>query len=132
MDKKEHIMAVLEKMGYAPEKDNDGDIMFRYQMKAIYLMTENDDTPYVAMMIPQYSKIEEGKETQVLAVCNKINRDFRLVKVYVDGTLENVTASCEFYYTNDEALEQNIEKSIEILGVMRRIYRKFMSELSED
>ena len=32
MTKKELIMSTLEKMGYNPELDGDGDIMFRYQM----------------------------------------------------------------------------------------------------
>ena len=35
MNKKELILKALEKMGYNPELDSDGDIMLHYQMKTI-------------------------------------------------------------------------------------------------
>ena len=35
MNKKETIMAVLEKMGLQPELDEDNDIMIQFQMKTI-------------------------------------------------------------------------------------------------
>ena len=60
-------MATLEKMGYRPELDNDGDILLRYQMKSIFVLTGDEDDSYVSVMLPQFHEIEEGKETLVLA-----------------------------------------------------------------
>lgn len=54
MNKKELILKTLEKMGYSPELDGDGDIMLHYQMKAIYVLTGDEDEPYVSMMLPQF------------------------------------------------------------------------------
>ena len=49
MTKKELIMSTLEeKMGYCPEIDEDGDIKVAYQLKTIYVMTSEDDEPYVS------------------------------------------------------------------------------------
>lgn len=132
MTKKEQIMATLEKMGYRPELDNDGDILLRYQMKSIFVLTGDEDDSYVSVMLPQFHEIEEGKETLVLAVCNKMTRELKLAKVYVDQTFKNVSATCEFYYANEESLEQNLRQSLQLLGVVRTVLRKNMDELSED
>lgn len=131
MNKKELILATLEKMGYSPEVDNDGDIMLIYQMKTIYVMTGDDEEPYISMLLPQFHEIEDGQETLVLAVCNKLTRELKLAKVYVDQTFKNVTATCEFFYANNEALEQNLRNSLKMLGVVRSVFRKDLAELSE-
>ena len=51
----------------------------------------------------------EGEETLTLAVCNKVSRDIKLAKVFIDHTLEGVSASCEFFYTDMESLKNNVE-----------------------
>jgi hypothetical protein len=63
MSKKELILKTLEKMGYSPEVDSDGDIMLCYQMKHIYVMTGDEEEPYVSVMLPQFHEIDEGQET---------------------------------------------------------------------
>ena len=131
MNKKELILKTLEKMGYSPELDGDDDIMLHYQMKAIYVLTGEEDEPYISMMLPQFHEIDEGKETLVLAVCNKMTRELKLVKVYIDQTFKNVTATCEFFYANEKSLEQNLRNSLQMLGVVRTVFRNDMAELSE-
>lgn len=131
MNKKELILKTLEKIGYSPELDSDGDIMLHYQMKAIYVMTGDEDEPYISMMLPQFHEIDEGKETLVLAVCNKMTRELKLVKVYIDQTFKNVTATCEFFYANEESLEQNLRNSLQMLGIVRTVFMNDMAELSE-
>ena len=132
MNKKELILKTLEKMGYSPEVDNDGDIMLHYQMKTIYVMTGDEEDPYISMMLPQFHEVEEGQETLVLAVCNKMTRELKLAKVYIDQTFKNVTATCEFYYANEESLEQNLRNSLQMLGVVRTVFRNDMAELSDE
>ena len=132
MNKKELILKTLEKMGYSPELDGDGDIMLHYQMKTIYVMTSDDEEPYISMMLPQFQVIEDGKETLVLAVCNKMTRELKLVKVYIDQTFKSVTATCEFFYANEESLEQNLRNSLQMLGVVRTVFRNDMAELSDE
>lgn len=132
MTKKELMLSVLERMGYPPKIDDDGDIMVCYQLKTIYVLTGDEEETYISMMLPQFYEIEEGKETVVLAVCNKMTRELKLAKVYVDQTFKNVTATCEFFYANEESLELNIRRSLELLGVVRGIFRRDLDELSED
>ena len=131
MTKKELIMSTLEeKMGYCPEIDEEGDIKVAYQLKTIYVMTSEDDEPYVSVMLPQFHEIEDGKETLALAVCNKMSRELKFAKVYIDQTFKHVTATCEFFYSGKKSLMQNLEKAIELLGVVRTVFRNDMEELS--
>lgn len=132
MNKKELILKTLEKMGHSPEEDNDGDIMLHYQMKTIYVLTGDEEEPYISMMLPQFHEVEEGQETLVLAVCNKMTRELKFAKVYIDQTFKNVTATCEFYYANEESLEQNLRNSLQMLGVVRTVFRNDMAELSDE
>lgn len=130
MNKKELILKTLEKMGHSPEVYNDGDIMLHYQMKTIYALTGDEEEPYISMMLPQFHEVEEGQETLVLAVCNKMTRELKLAKVYIDQTFKNVTATCEFYYANEESLEQNLRNSLQMQGVIRTVFRNDMAELA--
>ena len=132
MNKKELILKTLEKMGHSPEVDNDGDIMLHYQMKTIYVLTGDEEDPYISMMLPQFHEVEEGQETLVLAVCNKMTRELKLAKIYIDQTFKNVTATCEFYYANEESLEQNLRNSLQMLGVVRTVFRNDMAELADE
>ena len=132
MNKKEQILQTLEKMGFHPEIDDDGDVVVRYQMKNIFVFVGNEEDSYVAVFLPQFSEIADGEETLVLAVCNKMTREMKMVKIYVDQTFKNVSASCEFFYANEEALECCLNKSLNLLGIVRSQFKKHKSELSEE
>lgn len=129
MNKRELLSKVMIDLGYSPQMDEDGDLMVRYQMKTVYVVVGDDDDRYVVFIMPQFHEIEEGQEHIALAVCNKLTRDLKLAKFYVDYTFKTVSANCEFYYTDEESLKDNIEKSLRILGVVRTMYRNANDEL---
>ena len=131
MNKKELILQTLENMGYKPEIDDEGDIMVCYQMKTIFVIAGDDEDKYVVVLLPQFHEIADGEETRVLATCNKLTREVKLVKVFVDQTFKNVSASCEFFYANEESLKNCLDKSLQLLGVVRSQSRKHKLELSE-
>lgn len=131
MTKTEKIISILEKMGYCPEVDEDGDIYFSYQMKTIYVMVGEEEDPYISVMLPKFHQIEDDTDIQVLAVCDKMTREMKLAKVFIEPSYSSVTSTCEFYYANDEALEQCLRKSLQILGIIRAVFRKDLAELSD-
>lgn len=130
--KKEMILQVLEKMGYKSEIDNDGDIMLRYQMKTLFVLTGDEDEQYISVILPQFHEIADGEEALVLAVCNKMTRELKLAKVYVDQTFKSVSATCEFFYSDEVSLENSLDKSLQMLGLIRSQFRKNIQKLSED
>ena len=132
MTNKEQIFNALERLGYKPQYDDDGDIMLRYQLKHIFFLTQDDDEEhFVNVTLPQFCSFQEGEETLYLAACNKMTRETKMSKVCIDQTFRNISASCEFFYENDSTLEMNIKKALCILGVMRTAFRNCVSELSE-
>ena len=130
MTKKEMILEAIETLGYKPHVDDDDDIWVRFQMKSIFFMTGQEEEQYVSVILPQFYEVNEGEETLSLAVCNKVTRDLKLVKVYIDQTLKSVTASCEFFYTDMESLKNNVEHALNILGMVRSAYHKAKAEFS--
>ena len=127
MTRHEMVFSVLQSLGFKPQIDDEGDIFIRYQMKTFYVMgSSSDDEDYLAVVFPQMYEVNEGEETKVLAVCNKITREIKLAKVYIDQTLKNVSAGCEFYYNGEESLKTCLDKAIEILGMVRLTFIKTM------
>ena len=125
MTRHEMVVSVLQSLGFKPQIDDDGDIFVSYQMKTFYVMGSNsDDEDYLVVVFPQMYEVNEGEETKVLAVCNKITREIKLTKVYIDQTLKNVSACCEFYYNGEESLKTCLDKAIEILGMVRSTFIK--------
>ena len=155
MTKKEMILEAIESLGYKPHVDDDGDICVRFQMKSIFFLTGQEEElneqreqsrtcsgsaesrekktegqQYISAILPQFSEVNEGEETLTLAVCNKVSREVKLAKVYIDQTLKSVTASCEFFYTDMESLKNNVEHVLNILGMVRSAYHKAKAEFS--
>ena len=131
MTTKEIITKVVEKMGYRPEVDDDGDIYFWYQMKAIYVLTNGDDN-FISIMHPQFYEIEEGQEALVLTVCNKMTRELKTVKVFLDKTFTSVSGTCELYFTDEDMLEKTLERALEVFGVLRTLFRLKMKEMKKE
>lgn len=127
MTKQEMVVSVLQSLGLKPKIDDEGDVFVRYQMKTFYVMgTNSDDEDYLVVVFPQMYEIDEGEETKVLAACNKTTREIKLAKVYIDQSLKNVSASCEFYYNDEESLKVCLDKAIDILGMLRISFIKAM------
>lgn len=85
-------------------------------------MTGDDEEPFISALFPQFADIEEGEEALTLAVCNKLSREIKLTKVYIDRTLKSVSANCEFFYIDEESLKVNVGHVLRILGMIRNTY----------
>ena len=131
MTKNELIIEKLKKLGLRPEIDEDGDIMVRYQMKRFFVIVGDEEDNYLSVLFPQFYEIEDGEQTLILATCNKLTRELKLAKVFVDHAFKSVSATCEFFDADEESLEQNISNSFKMLGLVRSTFRNAKSELSE-
>lgn len=131
MTKKELIFKVIEELGLKGKTDDDGDVVLRYQMKNICIIVGIEEEPFISILFPEFEKVEEGEEMLNLATCNKVTREIKLGKVYIDHTLKSVSASCEFFYTDENSLRNNIEYALRILAVISSTYNIAKTELSE-
>jgi len=128
---KQHIFSMLQDMGYQVSYDQEGDIQIFYQLKQIFLLASEEDEGFVSLYLPQFHGIEDNEETYVLAACNKMTRDVKIAKVFVDHSYKNVSASCEFYYTDEHDLRTQVARSLGILGVVRSIFYETLQEVHE-
>ena len=126
------IVTAVESLGYRANVDDDGDVCVRYQMKDIYFLVGQEEEQYVSVLLPRFSEVHEGEEPLTLAVCNIMNREMKLAKVYLDPTLKNVIASCDFFYTDMDSLADNVEHVLNILGLVRSAYNKTKAELTDN
>lgn len=132
MAKRELVVNALEAMGYKPQIDDDGDVYLHYQMKVVYVLgTQQEESKYLVVMLHQFCEIKQGEEIKTLTVCNKLTRDLTLAKVYIDKNLQDVTSCCEIYYCDEECLTSQLERSLAILGQIRSVFAKAMSEFDE-
>lgn len=132
MNKKEQIMSILKKMGYSPKYDKEGDIRMLFQMKTIFfLVNEDEDENYLSIVLPRFVEVKEGEESLALAICNKMTRELKLIKAYVDEDFQAISASGEIFYSNDEALEYAIKGTLRMIGLARSQYHKTRKTLTE-
>ena len=130
MNNSEMAIQVVKELGYKPIIDNDGDVFFRVQLKGFYILGTRNDNDLISVHFPQFWDIEEGEDVKYLAACNKLTRELKLVKTFIDDSLKSVSASCEFYCTNMESMRNNIEHSSKILCIIRSIFRRTLNDLS--
>ena len=127
---KQLVMKVLKDMGYEPELDSDQDSRLCMERKEFYFfMPDEEEECYVNIVLPQFTGIKEGKEILALATCNIMTRDMKLLKVYVEKNHESVSASCDFIYTDEDSLKQNIVCSMEVMSIVKTLYRRKCAEL---
>lgn len=123
-------MECLSRLGYSPEIDEDGDVCFMFQMKALYVSIGDQDEQFLTVVLPFVSVIDEDESPSVaLAVCNKMTRELKLMKAVVAADLQRVDATADFYYYDETSLLQNLEHALTILGCARRVFARTQNEL---
>ena len=131
--KKDLIINAIREIGYNPQIDDDGDIFFRFQMKIIFIMSSNDDEDkYASALLPQFAEVDEENVLLNLAACNKVTRETKMAKVFIDQTLKNISASCEFFFTDEDSLKTNLIHSLNILAMIRTVYNNTLTEFSQE
>lgn len=127
------VMDGLCRLGYSPELDEDGDVGFMFQMKAVYVAIGDQDDQFLSVVYPFMSIISEDKSAAVaMATCNQLTRSLKLIKTTVAPEMDRVDATVEFYYYDENSLLQNLEHALKVLGCVGSIYRRTEKELMSD
>lgn len=131
MDKvvKRMIMKQLTGLGYMPREDEHGTISFCYRMKTFYIVVEDKTEPLVSVVYPCFVKVEKADLKAHMVVCNKLNRESKSIKVYMDSEFQQVSACIEFIHTGTRSLRQNITHAMEYLEPVRVAYKMILSDL---
>ena len=122
MQKRELVITTLNEMGLKTNISSSGDIYFFYEMKSFIIPISEQESNYIVVLFYQFEELDKQNPLQTLTICNKMTRELRMVKVYVEETFDSVSASCEFYYKRKSDLKENLEKSLEIFSVLRTAF----------
>ena len=130
MELKQKIQDVLSKMEIKWQLDEDDKLFFRYQMKTIYVGC-NDKDHLVSLVLYKFIRVQENEILPAILTCNKMTRESKLLKVFLEQSLQFVSASFEFYYTGQKSLETNLWHSIKMLEVVNTYFKKTTEELAK-
>lgn len=95
----------LEKDGYSPEVDKDGDVQFTHDDLHYFIDVDSNDPSYFAIMLANIWEIESLEERgKILEVCNSISRSDKAVKGQIVG--DNVWITCEIFLPEPDDFDQ--------------------------
>ncbi len=129
MEQNQMLKDALQAVGVNAQYDEDGDLYFLYQMKYIYV-TQDENDQFVSLSFPNFMEVNEDNLTPAFITCNKITREVKLLKVFMNSNLNGVSAACEFFYSDFESMKNSIQKSLLLIGVVRTLFKKTAKKLS--
>lgn len=132
MQKRELVVSTLNEMGLKANISSSGDVYFIYEMKPFIIPMSEPENNYIIVLFYQFEELDKQNPLQTLTICNKMTRELRMVKVYVEETFDSVSASCEFYYKRKCDLRENLEKALDTFSVLRTAFMMNKNSLSKE
>ena len=128
MKKAEFYMQFLKEEGYFPTIDDDGDVLFKHEGGSYYLLSNEDDVRYFALLFPNFWKLENPDEVQkALRSANDVTRDTKVAKVHVNSKQTNVNASVEIYVTDPGDCRNFLQRAVSALRYAVHLFRERMT-----
>ncbi|GLW64028.1 hypothetical protein Arub01_22720 [Actinomadura rubrobrunea] len=129
MDKNElrdYWMNLLQKEGFRPEVDDDGDIVFKFEGGWYYIFPGEDDM-YFHLIYPNFWPIESEEErARALLAANEATRETKVAKVFLAGNGENVWATAELFCGDPSAVEPVLNRCLRAIGAAVHMFREKM------
>ena len=127
MAKMEEIINYLQNEGLMPKKDEDGDIVFKYQMKNFIIFDTTDDEQYLQIALPGIYDVTEENLVEVLAACNSVNRGIKVAKVIITGDNKSVWVVYESMLDTTPVYDDIVPRSLEILKTKQKSFYETIS-----
>ena len=127
MAKMEEIINYLQNEGLMPKKDEDGDIVFKYQMKNFIIFDTTDDEQYLQIALPGIYDVTEENLVEVLAACNSVNRGIKVAKAIITGDNKSVWVVYESMLDTTPVYDDIVPRSLEILMTAQKSFYETIS-----
>lgn len=132
MQKLELVLEILNEMGYQTTVSDEGNVCFLYELKTLYVLINEPDNQFLSVYFPQFEVVKESDMVKTLTLCNKLTRELKIIKVFIDESFESVSASCEFYYARKKDLKGCIERALDIFSIIKTIFKMNKESLIKD
>ena len=104
------------------EDSSDGHIAFRFQMNTIHFWSNDEDEHFFCVTLPNFVDVTEENIAQVKENCHQINKDAKLVKLYVLNDV--ILAATELYYLTQEDFNFQMLNALKHLVAAKQMYKK--------
>lgn len=74
------VLDFLKKQGFCPDQNEDGNIVFRFEMKTFLFINNDSDEEFFQLALPGIFDVTEENRELVLEACNKVNFNVKVAK----------------------------------------------------
>ena len=104
------------------EDSSDGHIAFRFQINTIHFWGNPDDEHFFFMTLPNFTDVTDENIAQVKENCHQINKEAKLVKLYILNDV--ILAAAEVYYMAEEDFNFQMKNALKHLVAAKTMYKK--------
>ena len=113
------VMQAIKALGDHPLLDENEDIYIHHAVGTIYFLMPHEGKKFMMVLFANYADYKKSEEDLIMKYCHKMTRDINMAKVFVDPEQRGISASCEFYFTDMESLQNNIRHALVALIKVR-------------
>lgn len=123
MNASDYLENWLRDQGFRCERDDEGNLRFRYQGKYMFCNKDDDDPNFLRIILLGVYEVEDNR-MKVLEAVNTVTCNLKAIKAFIAG--DYVYLSIEMFLDSTPDLNDYIERCLDIL-IMG--YTKFAQEI---
>jgi hypothetical protein len=105
----------LREEGFLPRTDEDGDVVFKFEGRTLFISVQDSDPQYLRLVLPNFWEIDDETELiQALRAANEINRKIKVATVVIQSE-KHVSANAEMFIEREPDLEQFFLRTVKVL-----------------
>ena len=79
----EMVLDFLRKEGFCPDVQDNGDVVFKYQMSLFLYVNNSEDEEFFQLVMPAICDVTEDNREIMLEAVNKLNFNMKVVKATI-------------------------------------------------
>ena len=107
----------LKEQGFKNERDNDGDLHFKYQGVNLFCCKDDNDKQFLRIVMPGIYQID-GDRMKVLEAINTICRNIKAIKAFL--VEDHLWLAIEMFSDSTPDIDDFIERCLDILMAGRQ------------
>lgn len=114
---------IIDRKYQIVDEDNAaGYIAFRFQLNTIRFWANGDDDHFFFLTLPGFTGVTAENMVQVKEKCHQINKDAKLVKLYIMHDI--IWAAAELYYLAKKDFDFQMLNALKHLVAAKVMYKK--------
>ncbi|MCR4878065.1 MAG: YbjN domain-containing protein [Bacteroidales bacterium] len=126
MKTSEMVFEYLKEQGFCPKVDEDGDIVFKFQMLTFVYFEDDDDERFFRFGVPNIFQVTDDNRMMVLEAVNELNTMIKVVKAFV--VRNSVWLSTESLLDGTPQLDDIVPRLLDILFHARLKFAQLIEE----